>query len=75
MSVEPIDRIEDELWAWVTDAPDGPSVVGVLTDYGHTPLVFTRKAVALRVEYLARGHGRSLNQPVRLVHFREVPEP
>jgi hypothetical protein len=73
--IEPITRIDDELWAWITDTPEGPSIIGVLSELGHTPLVFARKRVALHAEYLARGHGVAMHQPVRLVHFREVKEP
>jgi hypothetical protein len=74
MKPDPIDAIEDELWAWITDAPDGRSIVGALTAFGHTPLVFARKSSALKFEDMARNHGRSLSQPVRLVHFRIGPD-
>lgn len=73
MKPNPDAIIDDELWAWITTTSEGRSIVGVLTEFGHTPLVFMRKATALKFEDVARNHGRSLGQPVRLVHFRAEP--
>ena len=63
-----------DLYAWITDTPDGPSLVGTVTTLGHTPLMSVQRRIAESLEPIARGHGRQTGQPVRLAHYREVVE-
>lgn len=60
------------LYAWITTAPDGEtSMVGVLSEFGHIPLVTVRETVATGVmRELALGHGSATKQPVWLVRYR-----
>jgi hypothetical protein len=70
-------QVGDELWAWVTDVPDGTrSLVGVWIgpEEGHMPLIFATQEKAIQATPFALAHGKSLGQEVRLVHFKAVEQ-
>lgn len=66
-----------EMWAWLVEEEPGDEgiIAAYVTDHsGPLPLHSRRKDFALRMEGIARQHGRQYGRPVRLVHLVEVPE-
>lgn len=65
-----------DLWAWVTEMPDGRIVlVGVgLSLAEQLPLITHNKERALNLRSLAEAHGRATHQPVWLRRYTMAEE-
>lgn len=63
----------DEVWAWITDTPDGrSSLVGAtIPNLGHMSMVFSEKRIATSpyVRELVASHVAKTSLRTRLVHF------
>jgi len=62
---------QQELWAWVTETPDGRVVlVGVgLSLAEQLPLISHTKETVVRLQPFAEAHGKALGQPVWLRRY------
>ena len=63
--------LSEQLFAWVTTSPDGEtSMIGAITEFGHTPLVTVRESLAVGpMRRLAVQHQEATGQPVWLVRY------
>jgi hypothetical protein len=66
------DPPSETLWAWITETPDGEaSMIGMLTEFGHTPMITVRESLARGLlRGLAIEHHETSGQPVWLVQYR-----
>jgi len=59
-----------DLHAWATRMPDGRlSLIGILTEHGHLPMVAFDAQRLIELESVAREHGRLLGQTVYFLRF------